>query len=133
MNICTYIGKGSVMGEVLYHRLGGADAIEAVVDEFYDRVLADDRVAHFFDDVDMSQQRAHQTQFISAVAGGPVEYTGKEMEEAHAHLDISHDDFDVIAELLAASLEAFDVADSDQEAVLGAVESYRDDVVTVTA
>lgn len=58
------------MSETLYERLGGEDAIAAVVDEFYDRVVADEQVAYYFEDVDMQQQRAHQTQFISSVAGG---------------------------------------------------------------
>lgn len=49
------------MSETLYDRLGGRDAIAAVVDRFYDRMLADETVAHFFEDVDMQRQRAHQT------------------------------------------------------------------------
>jgi hypothetical protein len=49
----------------LYARIGGREAVEAVVSDFYDRVLADDSVAHYFDDIDMVEQRrpsgqAHQ-------------------------------------------------------------------------
>jgi len=65
----------------LYERLGGEEAIGAVVDEFYDRVLDDERVAHHFDDVEMAAQRTHQTTFLSAVAGGPIVYEGDATRE----------------------------------------------------
>ncbi|POG57167.1 group I truncated hemoglobin [Haloferax marisrubri] len=109
----------------LYARLGGRDAVEAVVSDFYDRVLADDSVAHYFDDVDMVEQRAHQVKFISAVAGGPVEYDGADMREAHEHLDLSGEDFDAIAEHLAAALDENGVAPEDADAVLDEVAALR--------
>ncbi|MDQ2050371.1 group 1 truncated hemoglobin [Natronolimnohabitans sp. A-GB9] len=121
------------MSDTLYDRLGGRDAISAVVDRFYERVVDDDQVAHYFDDVDMQQQRAHQTQFISAVAGGPVDYSGEDMEAAHDDLGITTADFDVIVGHLEATLEEFDVPEDDREAVLEAVGSYEDDIVTVPA
>ncbi len=44
----------------LYTRLGGAPAVRAAVDIFYDKMLADERVAGFFKDTNMQEQRAHQ-------------------------------------------------------------------------
>ncbi|WP_306054938.1 group I truncated hemoglobin [Natronococcus wangiae] len=117
------------MSDTLYDRLGGWDAIAAVVDRFYERMLEDDRVAHFFEDIDVQRQRAHQTQFLSAVAGGPVDYTGRDMEAAHAHLDIGRTEFDVVA----THLEEFDVDERDREAVLSEFGSYEDAIVTATA
>lgn len=121
------------MSETLYERLGGQDAIGEVVDRFYDRVIEDERVARYFDDVDMRKQRAHQTQFISAVAGGPVDYSGEDMEAAHDDLGITKPDFDVIVEHLDATLREFDVPEDDREAVLDAVAEYEDDIVTAPA
>ncbi|SNR46759.1 group I truncated hemoglobin [Halorubrum vacuolatum] len=115
----------------LYDRLGGKEAIGAVVTEFYDRVLADDTLAPYFEDTDMTKQRAHQTQFISSVAGGPVQYDGDDMQSAHAGMGITHEDYDAIASHLDAALAEFDVADADREAVLEAVESYREAIVEV--
>ncbi|WP_411965483.1 group I truncated hemoglobin [Haloferax sp. YSMS24] len=114
----------------LYDRLGGREAIAAVVDEFYDRMLDDERVAHYFDDIDMAAQRAHQTRFISHVAGGPVEYTGADMREAHEHLELTTEDFEVTAEHLQGALEAFDVPEDDIEEVMSAVAGLRDEIVT---
>ena len=113
----------------LYERLGGEPAVGAVVNEFYDRVLADERVADFFDDVDMAEQRSHQTKFLSAVTGGPMQYEGDEMGEAHEGLDISNEEFDIVAEHLDAALEDLDVDTDDREAVMEAVEGYREAIV----
>ena len=121
------------MSETLYERLGGAEAIGAVVDRFYERVTGDERVAHYFEDVDMEKQRAHQTQFLSAVTGGPADYSGDDMATAHEHLEIARPDFDAIVEHLDATLREFDVGDDDREAVLGAVAEYEDDIVAAPA
>lgn len=114
----------------LYERLGGQEALEAVVDDFYDRVVADGRVSHFFQPVDLQRQQAHMVAFLSTVAGGPAEYTGADMETAHDHLAIRQEHFDAIAELLTETLQAFDVPEAEQQAVLEAVASYEDAVVT---
>ncbi len=66
----------------LYARLGGAPAFEAAVDEFYRPMLIDDRVAEFFDGVEMDEQIPKQRAFLTYVTGGPAEYTGKEMRAA---------------------------------------------------
>lgn len=67
----------------LYERLGGEEGIARVVDTFYDMVLADPRVAHFFANTDMAKQRRHQTLFLTFATGGPNKYTGRSMREAH--------------------------------------------------
>ncbi|QSX00550.1 group I truncated hemoglobin [Haloterrigena alkaliphila] len=121
------------MSETLYERLGGRDAIGAVVDRFYERVIEDEQVAHYFEDVDMQKQRAHQTQFISAVAGGPVDYSGDDMESAHDELGITKPDFYAIVEHLDATMQEFDVDSDDREAVLDAIAEYEGDIVTATA
>ena len=74
--------------ETVFDRVGGQEAIASVVDTFYDRVMADERVNHYFEDVDMTKQRAHQAQFISSVTDSPVEYTGEDMQETHRGMGI---------------------------------------------
>ncbi|WP_280587745.1 group 1 truncated hemoglobin [Halorubrum sp. Boch-26] len=113
----------------LYDRLGDEPAVGAVVDEFYDRVSADERVAHHFEDVDTSAQRSHQTTLLSAVTGGPMGYEGDDMETAHEGLAITDAEFGAIAGRLDAALREFDVDGADREAVMEAVEGFRDDVV----
>ena len=65
----------------LYERIGGAPAVEAAVDLFYDKIMADERVKYFFEQTDMKVQRNHQKNFLTLAFGGPVEYGGRSMRE----------------------------------------------------
>ncbi|WP_323676813.1 group 1 truncated hemoglobin [Halorubellus sp. PRR65] len=116
--------------DTLYERLGERDAIAAVVDEFYDRVLADDALESYFEGSDPADLRRHQTQFLSHATGGPVTWDGDDMATAHEHLGVTPADFGRIADHLDDALQAFDVADADREAVLEAVGSYEEAIVT---
>lgn len=116
-------------GETLYERLGGEESIEAVVDRFYEHVMADDLVNGYFEDVDMQRQIAHQTQFISSVTGGPVEYSGEDMATAHEGMGITEEEFYAIADHLDTALAEFDVPEDDREDVLEEIASYEDAIV----
>ena len=48
------------MADPVYDQIGGAPAVEATVDIFYRKVLMDDSISGFFDDVDMGAQRDKQ-------------------------------------------------------------------------
>ncbi len=116
----------------LYKRLGGAPAIKAAVDVFYGKVLADDRIRHFFDGVDMERQRAKQRGFLTMVTGGPNAYTGQNMRDGHRHLvvnglDDSH--VDAVIELLGATLKELGVSDADIADVAALANSVRADVL----
>jgi len=49
----------------LYEKLGGKDAVNIAVDKFYEHVINDERIKHFFDEVDMKKQRGHQNIFLT--------------------------------------------------------------------
>lgn len=113
----------------LFQQLGGNDAINAAVDIFYDKLLADDCIKHFFDGVDMNNQRAKQRIFLAFAFGGPVNYDGKGMREAHKHLSLNDTHFDAVVEHLVATLQELNVA-PELIAQVGAIaESTRDDVL----
>lgn len=115
--------------DTLYEKLGGRQAIEAVVDRFYERVLADDRLAGFFDDADVESLRDHQAAFLTYVTGGAESYAGRSMREAHAGLGITEEDFAAVAAHLAATLDEFDVPEEHAEEVLAAVAGLKEEVV----
>ncbi|HET9112973.1 MAG TPA: group 1 truncated hemoglobin [Burkholderiales bacterium] len=120
------------MNEVLFEKLGGAAAVDAAVDIFYRKVLSDDRISGFFDDVDMEVQAAKQKAFLTMAFGGPVHYTGADMRKGHAHLvarGLNDSHFDAVVEDLVASLQELNVA-PELIAQVGAVcESARSDVL----
>ena len=113
----------------LYEQLGGAPAVDAAVDVFYRKVLSDDRVSHFFDDVDMDRQIAKQKSFLTMVFGGPVAYTGKDMRAAHAGRQITDADFDALVEDLVAALDHFNVPPREKNDLLGLLAPMRKDIV----
>ena len=116
----------------LYARLGGAEAMQAAVNDFYRRMLSDDRVSSFFDDVDMDGQIAKQRSFLTFVTGGPAEYSGKDMRAAHEHLvarGLSDEHVDIVISHLGATLEELGADDDAIREVATLAESVRDEVL----
>lgn len=116
----------------LYDRLGGEPTFTAAVPRFYARMLTDARVARFFDEVDMAGQALKQQAFLTFISGGPVNYSGKDMREAHEHLhelglDDSH--VDVVLEHLATTLAGLGASAEDLAQVVALANSLRDDVL----
>ncbi len=116
----------------LYEQLGGEAAVNAAVDVFYRKVLADDRISRFFDDVDMDRQIAKQKGFLTMAFGGPVNYSGKDMRTGHARLvamGLNDSHFDAVVELLGQSLAELNVPANLIAQVAGIAESTRTDVL----
>jgi hemoglobin len=117
----------------LFEQLGGAAAVDAAVDIFYRKVLTDDSVSHFFDTTDMDEQRAKQKAFLSWAFGGPEEYTGKDMRDAHKDLveqkGLSDEHFDAVAGHLQATLDELGVGSELAAEVMAVAASTRDDVL----
>ncbi len=116
----------------LYEKLGGQVAVDTVVETFYRKVLVDDRIKHFFDDIDMDEQIIKQKAFLTMAFGGPTAYTGKDMRDGHRHLverGLNDSHVDSVIELLGKSLSEHGVSPEDIEAVASIANSVRDDVL----
>jgi hemoglobin len=113
----------------LYHKLGGKAAIDAAVEAFYVKVLADARVKHFFEDINMNKQRRKQKEFLSAAFGGPVPWEGKDMRKAHASLKLEEAHFNAIAENLKSTLEDLKIKKELIDQVMTIAGSVKDDVL----
>lgn len=117
----------------LYEQLGGEAAVNAAVEIFYRKVLADHRINRFFDKSDMDKQIAKQKSFLTMAFGGPNNYTGVDMRAAHAHLvsklglDDSH--FDAVMEHLGATLQELNVPGELIAQAAAIAESTRNDVL----
>lgn len=120
------------MSESLYERIGGEPAVNAAVDLFYRKVLNDHRINRFFDNADMEKQIAKQRAFFTMAFGGPNNYTGKDMRNAHAHLvDMGLNDshFDAVMEHLGATLIELEVPQDLIAEAAAIAESTRNDVL----
>ena len=115
----------------VFERIGGEAAVNAAVDLFYRKVLADDRISEFFDTVDMEAQHVKQKAFLTMAFGGPNSYTGLDMREAHKHMNLNETHFGAVAECLVGTLEELGVAQSDIDEVVSIALSVKDDVLNV--
>ncbi len=120
------------MSETLFEQLGGEAAVNAAVDIFYRRVLSDCRINRFFDKTDMEAQAAKQKAFLTMAFGGPNNYSGVDMRQAHARLvkmglDDSH--FDAVMEHLTGTLQELNVPEALIAQVAAIAESTRNDVL----
>jgi hemoglobin len=113
----------------LFEALGGEPAVNAAVDLFYEKVLADDRVKGFFANTDMTKQREHQKRFLTVAFGGPNRYTGRTMRAAHKDMGLTDEHFNAIGENLAATLRDLKVGEEVIAKVLALVETTRADVL----
>ena len=117
----------------LYERLGGAAAVDAAVDQFYEKVLADKRVNYFFEKTDMKKQRRIQKSFLTFAFGGPKTYSGVGMRKAHQKLvdeqGLNDTHMDVIVELLGKTLKELGVGDADIGEAAAVANSVRDEVL----
>ena len=120
------------MSDTLFEKLGGEAAVDAAVDIFYGKVMADDRINGFFEGIDMEKQAKKQKAFLTYAFGGPNNYSGRTMRNAHARLvkqglDDSH--FDAVLENLGGTLQELGVADDLIAEAAAIAETTRADVL----
>jgi hemoglobin len=113
----------------LFEKLGGMDAVNEAVDIFYMRVLDDDSINQFFTNVDMKTQAVKQKAFLAFVFGAPLTYTGKNMRDAHAHLNLTEDHFNTVAGHLVATLKELNINQELIDEVVNIALSTKDDVL----
>jgi hemoglobin len=117
----------------IYDEIGGAGAVQAAVDDFYSRVLADSKLAPFFAGIDLQRLKRHQRAFLTAAVGGPEIYSGRDMTAAHAGLDIGDEAFDGVVGHLVETLASLGVP-AETIGVIGArLAPLREQIVSVPA
>lgn len=118
------------MARTVFERYGGFAQISRVVMAFYDKIVASPLTSPYFIDIDMRRLIDHQTRFIATVMGGPASYTNDHIERVHARLGITEAAFLEMVELLRETLEDFDFAEEDIQAVVDEIMSRKNHVVT---
>jgi hemoglobin len=116
----------------LYARLGGYDALAAVVDDFIGRLVADKKLTKFFvghSEDSLKKIRMHVIDQLCAGAGGPCLYTGRDMKTSHHGLGITSDDWDAAANHLVETLDKFKVPAAEKGEVLAFVGTLKKDIV----
>jgi hemoglobin len=116
----------------LYHRIGGYDALAAMVDDFLGRMLQDPQLEPFFQDLQTGERQRVRQMLVDQLCeatGGPCVYVGKDMKTAHTGLDINEQDWSTAVRLLVATLELFRVPSAERQELLSAVAALKDQIV----
>ena len=116
----------------LYERVGGYNALAAVVDDFIVRLVTDKQFEKFFSghgNDSKKRIRQHILDQFCAATGGPCVYTGRDMKTTHAGLGITEAQWDGAAKHLVASLDKFKVPEKEKGEILAFVTGLKKDIV----
>ena len=126
---CASTTQQSMSDKSLYERLGGKEAITAVVDDFVGRVAADKRINGFFARANVPRLKSMLVDQICEASGGPCKYTGRDMKTAHRGMGITNAAFDALVGDLVATLDKFNVGDREKKELLSVLGPMRSDIV----
>jgi hemoglobin len=115
----------------LYDRLGGREAVVAVIDDFVGRCAGDSRINGKFTRTDVPRLKAMLVDQVCSATGGPETYSGREMRETHDGMGVTAGEFDALVEDLVATLDQFSVPPAAQGELLGILGPLRSDIVEV--
>ena len=114
----------------LFERLGGKPAIDAVVDLMYQKIFPDPELEDFFRKTDKQRQMDMQAMFLTHVTGGPVEYTGKNMHDAHKGRGIQQREWDLVFGHVVSSMQELGVSADLIDEVGALLMTVKGDIVT---
>lgn len=126
---CQNVGMMPAQQKSLYERLGGKDAIVAVVDDFVGNVAADNRINRFFARTDIPRLKKNLVDQICQGTGGPCTYTGRDMKAAHAGMGVTNADFDALVGDLVKTLDKFKVPEKEKGELLAILGPMRPSIV----
>ena len=118
--------------KTLYERLGGYDASAAVAGDLLPRLQGDPQLGRFWEnrgDDGIAREAQLLVDFLSASAGGPMLYTGRDMKLSHAGMGIDESDWSVFIGHVEATLDNFAVPEAEKNDVLAFIGSTKAEIV----
>jgi hemoglobin len=116
-------------GPTLYERIGGEAKFKAIAEEFTNVILADERINFTFADADIAKFKKLIFEQLCELTQGPCKYTGRDMHEAHAKLNINNAQFNALAEDLYIAFDHLHVPYRLQNEVMVMLAPMQKDVV----
>jgi hemoglobin len=113
----------------LFLELGGIPGIRQVVDLTLTAVEEDERIVDLFDGVDLELLRSLVVEQICDAAGGHCTYSGRSMQETHAGLAITDEEFDIFVQHLVAAMNQAQVPEDAQSRLAAVLVPMRTDIV----
>jgi hemoglobin len=114
----------------IYETIGGEAALVSVVDDLYERILADEKLATFFAGTSLPRLKGKQVEFFGAALGGPMTYTGAPMRDVHQGRGIELEHFELVAGHLIDALSEAGVPPTLVDQIIGLVAPLAEDIVS---
>ena len=116
----------------LYERLGGYDGVTGFVNNLLPRLQNDEQLGRFWEnrgDDGIEREKQLLIDYLSANAGGPVYYTGRDMKISHKGMNISESDWLAFFEHAGATMQELQVPQQECDDVVAFVSSLKGDIV----
>ena len=127
----TIVEEVRTVERSLYDRLGGVDAIMAVVRAVADRQMKDDRISQKYARTNVDRLIKEFVDMICQATGGPCTYTGRNMTETHHNMGVTSGEWDAFVEDVVAVLNDFKVGKAEQDELLNILAPLRPEIVEV--
>ena len=128
ISLCACAAPGN-KGDALFQDLGGKEGIARFVSAVVALAHQDPRIGFLFEDADDENLIAQLEDQICALSGGPCEYEGQGMVEAHSGMEISEAEFDIFVELVIDAMEQSGISHSARNRLLALLAPMREDVI----
>ncbi len=116
----------------LYERLGGYEAISAVVNDFAPKLFTDPQVGPFFKGMGTDTRKSFiqkNINLVCNVTGGPCKIISRPARTIHAGLGITESDFNVVVNHLVDTLDKFEVPAKEKQELLSIIGTLKPDIV----
>jgi hemoglobin len=125
----AFAGGTPKQDQSLYVRLGGKPKIEAVVDDFVTRAVADLRISSRFATADIPHLKTMLVDQICQASGGPCTYEGRDMKLTHAGMAIGGEEFDALVADLVTTMDTLEIGRREQMELLNTLRPMKTDIV----
>ena len=125
----------------LYDRLGGIFAISAVVDRFSDEIITNPKLnvnpaLKAWNETEAAVRlpglKFMRTLWIASLAGGPFDYTGLPLEDAHREFHLTADEFSEVGAEIVRALDYYKVPEREKQELVDAYMQSMPEVVSAT-
>lgn len=116
----------------LYERLGGYDGITQFVNNLLPRLQSDAQLGRFWQhrgDDGIDREKQLLIDYLCANAGGPLYYTGRDMQLSHKGMKISESDWSQFLEHAGATMQALQLPRQECDNITAFVSSLKNDIV----
>ena len=116
----------------LYERLGGYEAIVAVVNDLFPRLAGDKQLGRFWahrGEDGIAREKQLLIDFLANKSGGNLYYRGRDMKLTHIGMRISESDWNILMTHINATLDKFKLPRRERQEVIAFIESTKADMV----